>query len=76
MQPGDFLPTFVIATYDAEITNIEFINDATLFDFYFVKYDRADSTLNERIEAIGCYDYINGPHWDGYSQAERDSALE
>lgn len=26
-------------------------------------------------KAINCTDYINGPYWDGYSEAERQSAI-
>lgn len=35
MQPGDFLPTFLIVTYDEAIKNAQSVNNDTLFDYYF-----------------------------------------
>ena len=30
---------------------------------------------NERIAAINCQDYINGPFWDGFSDNEKKDVL-
>ena len=67
----DFLPTYLIVTYNEAIKEPQSFNNETLFDFYF--YMQMDGK-NSTIEAIGCNDYINGPYWANYTQEERDSA--
>ena len=72
MQPGDYLPTFLI--YSRETQDF---NDADSFEFYYETFANtivspSESAIQtERVDVINCVEYINGPYWDQYSEAER-----
>ena len=78
MNVGDFIPAFYIESskmIDGEtgelITETNY-NNATVFDYYYsLSDDSLDSEDFEQFSAISCIDYINGPHWDGISDAKK-----
>lgn len=79
IKVGEYLPTFIIQLHD-EDTDFYWFNDRSYYDFYYeeVSFDDTGYTIIDktRHEAILCADYINGTHWEGYSQEERDSAYD
>lgn len=68
LQPGDYLPTFLLSTTTSETDPTIMYNDSTIFDIYYVQQENGVET---KYAAINCTDYINGPFWDDYSEVER-----
>lgn len=78
MQPGDFIPTFFVGVYNEDDETLKSINDSEVFDFYYKYYQDGDDgdAGSQRIDAISCYDYINGPYWANYTEVEKANALK
>ena len=70
------MPTFLVHTYhNYDGVLIDEYNNAEWFDIYYETYSGGLNNNLQRIEAINCVDYINGPYWADMTQDERDSAL-
>ena len=74
IEAGEFVPTFWIITEDKDgLVPTKTYNDRTKFDFYYVQTH--EDERNTRYEAILCTEYINGPYFNHYTDAERENAI-